>query len=496
MPIVRRVLAALAIVIAAAAVALALFARGVIGSDAVKRTLEAQLTARLGEPVTIGKLGTSFFPRVALDLREVSIGQPVKTTLAELTIATGLRGLFSRRVEDGEIVLSNSRVPADMALGLAGAAASPAQSAERNGLTIASIRTLALRNVELVVGTRSLKVDLEASIAGDRLDVTRLLAQSSGTHLDAHGVLASLAERRGHFTATAGPLNLDEVLAVASGLSSPAGTRSATPVDVSIDLSAPDGALGSYRFQTLSSIVHLTPGRLRVNPLRFGMFRGRYDGQLEISLARAVPDIRVSGSVQGLDVSTMLQEAQGSSSMSGRLGGTFSMTTSGVSASAMLRAARGAGRATIADGEIPRLAMVRSIVLAFGRPSSDVPAAGRGARFTRIDGTFALADQTIRSPDIMFTSPDFDMSGGGSVRLPSGAVDLSGNVVLSPQLTAQAGVDLRRYAQENGRIVVPATITGTLSDPVVRINAVSAAGRAVENEVKRRLRGLLDRIAK
>ena len=138
----------------------------------------------------------------------------------------------------------------------------------------------------------------------------------------------------------------------------------------------------------------------------------------------------------------------------------------------------------------------RETVLAFGRPSSDVPAAGRGARFTRIDGTFALADQTIRSPDIMFTSPDFDMSGGGSVRLPSGAVDLSGNVVLSPQLTAQAGADLRRYAQENGRIVVPATITGTLSNPVVRINAVSAAGRAVENEVKRRLRGLLDRISK
>jgi uncharacterized protein involved in outer membrane biogenesis len=496
MTIIRKLLVALAILIGVAILGLALFARGVIGGDAVRRTLEAQLSTRLGEPVAIARLGASFFPRVTLDLHDVSIGQPARATVAELAVATGLRGLFSRRVEDAEIILSNSRLPADMILGLASAAAQGGPSAQANDFTIASIRTLVLRNVELVVGTRALKVDLQASITGDRLDVTRLVAQSSGTELDAHGVLTSIAAHKGQFTASAGRLNLDELLAVASGLSSPAAARTASPVDVSIDLTAPAGALGGFRFEKLASTVRVAPGRLRVNPLRFGMFAGAYDGQLEVSLARSTPDIAVSGRVQGMDVSTMLQEATGSSSMSGRLGGTFSLTTRGTSEHEMLAAARGAGNATIADGEIPRLAMVRSIVLAFGRPAADVPATDRGSRFTRIDSTFTIADQTMRSQNITFASPDFDMTGGGSVRLPSGAVDMAGNVVLSRELTAQAGVDLRRYAQENGRIVVPATITGTLSDPSVRISVAAAAGRALENEVKRRFKGLLDRIIK
>ena len=139
--------------------------------------------------------------------------------------------------------------------------------------------------------------------------------------------------------------------------------------------------------------------------------------------------------------------------------------------------------------------MVRAIVLAFGKPSSDAPAGG-GSRFTRIDSGFVLDDQTLRSQDITFASPDFDMSGSGSVRLPAGAVDMQADVVLSRDLTAQAGVDLRRYAQENGRIVVPATITGTLSAPSVRVNVAAAGARALENEVKRRIKGLLDRMIK
>ena len=364
---------------------------------------------------------------------------------------------------------------------------------DAGGLTILSIRTLALNNVELVVGARSLRFDLQASIAGDRLDVTRLVAQSSGTRLNAQGALTSIAAHKGTFTATAGRLNLDELLAVASGFSSPAGSNSKAPVDVTIDLTAPEGELGGYRFQKLSSVVHVTPGRLRVAPLSLGMFGGACDGQLEVSTAGSTPDLSMSGRVQGMDVSAMLQEVQGSSSMSGRLNGTFAVKTRGTSSSRhawcrpRLRPRHNLRRRDPTPrngaGDRPRLWQA-----VFRCP------AGSGSRFTRIDSGFALDDQTLRSQDITFASPDFDMSGSGSVRLPAGAVDMQADVVLSRDLTAQAGVDLRRYAQENGRIVVPATITGTLSAPSVRVNVAAAGARALENEVKRRIKGLLDRM--
>ena len=140
MTIARTLLGGVVILLVVVVIAVALFARGTIGSAAVKRTLEQQLSARLGEPVRIDTLGASFFPRVTLDMRNVSIGDPAKATIAELSIATGLRGLLSKRIEDGEIILSNSRVPAEMVLGFAGAAASGGSARSQDGLTIVSIR--------------------------------------------------------------------------------------------------------------------------------------------------------------------------------------------------------------------------------------------------------------------------------------------------------------------------------------------------------------------
>jgi len=139
--------------------------------------------------------------------------------------------------------------------------------------------------------------------------------------------------------------------------------------------------------------------------------------------------------------------------------------------------------------------MVRSIVLAFGKPSG-APPPGSGSAFRELAGDFSLADQTLRSQDITFASRDFDMTGSAVVRLPSGGVDMQADVVLSRELTAQAGTDLRRYAQENGRVIVPATISGTMAEPRVSINLGAAINRALQNEVKRKLKGWLDRIIK
>ena len=72
------------------------------------------------------------------------------------------------------------------------------------------------------------------------------------------------------------------------------------------------------------------------------------------------------------------------------------------------------------------------------------------------------------------------------MHIASGALSARANVVLSPELTAQAGVDLRRYAQEDGRVVVPATIGGTLQQPTVSLDVAAAARRALTNELERR----------
>jgi AsmA protein len=150
---------------------------------------------------------------------------------------------------------------------------------------------------------------------------------------------------------------------------------------------------------------------------------------------------------------------------------------------------------TIADGNIPRLDLVRAIVLAFGKPSG-VPPEGSGTRFSRIAATFALANRTLRSDDLTLASRDLDLAGRSEVNLASGAVSVRANAALSRELTAQAGTDLRRYAEDDGRVTVPVTIGGTLSQPTVGIDVAGVLNRAIQNELKRRMRGLFDKIIK
>ncbi|MEO7272481.1 MAG: AsmA-like C-terminal region-containing protein, partial [Vicinamibacterales bacterium] len=182
-------------------------------------------------------------------------------------------------------------------------------------------------------------------------------------------------------------------------------------------------------------------------------------------------------------------------SLTGSLSGTVTITTRGASADDMLAAARGTGRVTIADGVIPGLEMVRTVVLAFGKPSGAAPG-GSGSAFKQITAVFSLANRTLHSDNLSFNSRDFDMAGASTIRLPEGGIEMRTSVRLSPELTAQAGTDLRRFTQEEGRIVVPAVISGTIAAPSVMVDVKAVATRAVQNEVKRQVRGLFDRFIK
>src|SRR5688572_25952959 len=98
----KRVLLLL-LVLAALAGALYVAAARVLGSGLVRAELERQLSARLGQPVTIGRASAAIVPRLAVDFHDVSIGAPARLTLGRIRIVTGLRPLFSGIVQDAEV---------------------------------------------------------------------------------------------------------------------------------------------------------------------------------------------------------------------------------------------------------------------------------------------------------------------------------------------------------------------------------------------------------
>jgi hypothetical protein len=89
------------------------------------------------------------------------------------------------------------------------------------------------------------------------------------------------------------------------------------------------------------------------------------------------------------------------------------------------------------------------------------------------------------------------MDAAGAVRLDGKAVNLQGAVQLSEELTKQAGTDLVRYTQEQGRVTLPVLISGSVQHFSVRVNTVDLARRAITNrateEIKKQLGGFFGR---
>jgi hypothetical protein len=108
--------------------------------------------------------------------------------------------------------------------------------------------------------------------------------------------------------------------------------------------------------------------------------------------------------------------------------------------------------------------------------------------FTRLGATLLIANGSASTQDLRFESKDLFLTGAGNVRLDGSAVNLAGKVQLSDELSKQAGSDLARYTAEEGRVTLPATITGPADNLSVRIDVADMAKRAITNELQKQLK--------
>jgi hypothetical protein len=484
-----------AVVLAGLAGAALLIVQHLLGSDLVRQEIERQLATYLQQPVSIKGASASIYPNVAVELVGVTVGEPAAIQIGELRIVTGLRPLLSRRVDGASVTVRHGRVSLPIPFSLT-PPVGPAVSTSSPGLAVTSVGAIELRDVTLVSGGQEWIVDADCSLVGDRLEVSRITAEGPSTQLQGAGAFSSLAAVQGQFSVRADPLNFDELLAFGAGLSQPsasaaAGRTPATPMNLSVTLAAPAGRLASYPFRDLSATAAITPAALSLSPLSIGAFGGTFSGAIEARTSGELPQLRMSGNIAGLDVAEVLKAASSQGGITGRLGGTVSLAASGTQTEGLLRTARGSIVAAITDGSMPRMEIVRPIVLAFGKPNG-APPAGSGSAFRRLGGTFRLAGGAVSSDDLSMNARDFDLAGRGTLQLISGALTGRADVTLSPELSAQAGVDLRRYAQEDGRVVVPATFGGTLQQPSVSLDVAAATRRALGNELQRRAKSVLD----
>jgi uncharacterized protein involved in outer membrane biogenesis len=504
----RRVLLGAAVVLVLLVAGLAIAVRVLLGGDRIRMAIEAQATAALGRPVTIGAAAPQLFPRVSLDLTDIAIGAGREVTIERVRLSTGFQALLQRRVADAEVSIERSRIDVRWALALlealvAGAPATPA-SAPAYALTIESVESIALGDVTLLAGRHAWLVDMESALTGDKFAVRRLDARSDHSSFRVEGEMGSVAARSGRFTLDAETLDLDELLAffaaatpaassqpTASGQAAPAPPR---PVDFTVAVRSKQGRAMGAALANLSTTCRLQNANVVLDDLRLDVFGGRYAGRAAF-LGSGAPRYEWRGTFENLDMPQVVAFAGSPGAMTGRLGGTVDIAAPGLDPLAAMRAARGSARIALTDGKITGLQIVRAVILAFGKPSG-APLPGSGETFSRIAATLAIADRRATTRDLTFASRDFDLTGAGWLSIPDQRLDIRSEVILSAELSAQAGRDLYRLARDGNRIVLPAHIGGTVSSPTVTLDIVSALQRAIRNKAEEQIKGLFDSLLK
>ena len=233
--------------------------------------------------------------------------------------------------------------------------------------------------------------------------------------------------------------------------------------------------------------------RVTMAPVSFNIFGGRYDGEIVATLGDTM-SAEIKSRITDLYVAQLAAYGGAANTVSGQLSGNGTFTGRGRDVASALAAARGDGSATMTDGAIQRLNLVRTVVLFLGRPA---PGSGEGSdRYDRIDLRFSLADGVARADSFALRSPDFDLTGTGTLTLASKAIDGAFTLLLSEKLSSQAGTDLVRFTREGNRVTLPARVSGTLESPRVTIDAKDALKRGIRNEGERRIKGLLEGLLK
>jgi uncharacterized protein involved in outer membrane biogenesis len=481
--------------------------RMMLGGDRIKSAIEAQASAAIGKPVTIRAASPHLFPRVGLDLSGISIGGRNEVAIENITLSTGLWALMRRRVEDARVSVVRSQIDLRWALDLLAAFSAVSASSGSTAFTIESIGDLALRDVTLVAGTRTLHVDLDSSLTGgDTLVISNLRGRADVSDLRATGELTSIARRTGKLTVDADALDLDGLLAFlaaatpagASQLNPPAANQSqpsTVPLHLDIDVKARRGRALGLSLAGLTAACRMRGGDVLLEDLGVSLLGGHYTGSAAFRGSGNRPLYEWRGAFENLDVPQLMTFAGAKGAMTGRLSGTLALAASGADPQQAMQRAKGTARVTIADGKIPGLDLVRPVILAFGKPTGDRPT-GSGETFTKIAATIAVNVPTLSTTDLTFASRDVDMTGQGTLSVATQAIEMRADLILSRELSAQAGRDLYRLAREDDRIVLPARITGTAASPTVFVDVQAALMRALKNKTQDQLKSLFDRLIK
>jgi uncharacterized protein involved in outer membrane biogenesis len=358
---------------------------------------------------------------------------------------------------------------------------------------------------------RSARGTVRLDVVDGAVTVERADLGIGNATLEVTGQITDIAAPAGELQISAGDLGLLELVEFFSefaaggesaGPSAPTAPVSASPsmsgMDLSLVLEASSARMGTMTLDALTGRARVTASGLTLEPLRFGAFGGTVEGALAFSLG-GVPAFELAANLDGVDAAAAMAFVGSPDTISGVASGRLELMGTGLTAGDAMRSARGTVRLDVVDGAVKGLGLVRTLVLATSMRSdsqAEIATTRPDGSFTRLGMTAAVDAGVASTSDLVFESPDVLLAGAGTIQLVSTEVDLVADVQLSEALSSSAGRDLVRYTQQEGRVTLPATVTGPVEALAVRLDAADATRRALTNRAEEAAKNALGRLIK
>lgn len=448
-----------------------------------------------------------------------------------LDVMLKLSGQYNTEKQDVEIHLASSEISLKSLSPLIPPAAikNPAGTVQLNADMRGNLRekdklnvtgSLVLKNIEGEISGIAKKLEnVEGKINFTRnsLELQSLKAKAGETSLKIDMRILDFEKPKVNFSVYIPRLNLDEIMPPSHETKKEELKKEEKPADYSAlkkytvkgRLNIDSALVRKIDIKNLQAELNLENNKLQLNNITMNTFNGTISGNTSFDVTTPEPAIAGELHLKNLDVNSALSTLSSyKDTIYGALTSDISVTASGDSAEKIKSTMNGSGTLVLKDGKINTFSALNHLVN-ISNLSSDKFKKSSETKFKEIKTGVKIEKGRVFTKDMTLTSEDFNAKMEGSFGLDA-TLDYKGEAVLSKEASDKALPPSQggRYGlseiggvlkDENGRIVVPFILGGTLKSPKFSLDMAQAKERAkktvqkkVQEEINKEIKKTLE----
>ncbi len=366
----------------------------------------------------------------------------------------------------------------------------------------------------------SLKKPLEVANAdlaftGDSARIDNLQAQLGSSQANGWLTVKNFDSPAIGFDLKANQLNVAELQAAMAG-SKPSSKqgKASSPMRGEGQLAVGKLILDTITASDVQSKVVMANNIILLSPLSLRLYGGSYQGTVKIDQNGGAPEVALNGKFSGLDINQFLSASSGqSSSLYGRADGTVDVRGRN-DAAGLAQSLTGNGFVSISDGKFASFDLMKQVEV-LGK-LINLPTGGAGSAFRSLKTNLRFDRGKLTTDALQLAMEDMQVGGNGWLQLgdnPSVSYEVLAK--LSPALTKRvmpggsseggrtpitlgAGLNsvVGNFFMDQGGIVLPLKMSGSLKQPVFGLNSSMLQAKAKEKLKENLKQGLVDQFLK